>query len=270
MISGHTRVAGLIGSPVGHSRSPAIHNAAYAECGLDWVYVAFPVALGHAAEALDAMRTMDIAGLSVTTPHKDDVARLVDHPTPVVRALGACNTVHRRADGSLDGHSTDGDGLIDAIRHEAGIDVAGRRVAVLGAGGAARSIIEALARHGAADIAVVNRTAAKAEIAAALGGRVGHRGDIIDAEIVINATSVGMGGEGLPIDPRILGSGHLVIDTVYQPLTTPLLAAAADRGSAVLDGLHMLVYQAAHQFRIFTGLEPPIGVMRRAARQVPE
>ena len=273
MISATTRVAGVIGSPVRHSRSPAIHNAAYAACGLDWVYAAFDVPAGGAAGALAAMRSLGIAGLSVTTPHKDDVARLVDVPSPTVVALAACNTVQLLPDGRLAGHTTDGDGLVDALEREADFPIVGRRVAVLGAGGAARSIIEALGRRGVADVAVINRTADKAAVAAALAGavgRAGNRGDIVDAELVINATTLGTGGEGIPVDPRILHSGHLVVDTIYSPLDTPLLVAARERGANTLDGLHMLVYQAAYQFRIFTGFEPPIDVMRQAARAAGE
>ena len=190
MISGSTRLAAVIGSPVRHSLSPALHNAAFAELGLDWVYVALHVEVGRAAAALDAMRVLGLGGLSVTAPHKEDVAAAVDSLDPAAAALRSVNTVVPQTDGTLRGYSTDGAGFVASLA-EAGVEVSGRSVAVLGAGGAARAIIDALGRSGAARIAVVNRTASSAESAAALGGRVGVVGaaaDIRTADIVVNAT----------------------------------------------------------------------------------
>lgn len=266
-VSGATRLAAVIGSPVRHSLSPAIHNAGYDACGLDWVYVALEVAPGRAAEALAGMRALGIAGLSVTMPHKDDVYALVDDRSPAASTMRAVNCV-QLLDGRLVGHNTDGDGFVDSLRLDAGIDPAGLRVAVVGAGGAARSVVEALARAGASDIAVVNRTPARAAEAAALAvgrGRVGDLDDVCSAQLVINATSVGLGTDELSIDRDLIQRGQVVADLVYHPLETALLRAAAERGARTVDGLGMLVHQAARQFSLWTGVEAPVGDMRRAA-----
>lgn len=266
-ISGRTRIAALIGQPVGHSMSPAIHNAAFREVGLDWRYVAFNVSPQGLEGALRAVSALGLGGLAVTMPHKARVAQLVDEPSVAVRALAACNTVIPLADGRLAGENTDGDGLVDSLL--AGqVEVAGRRVVVLGAGGAGRAIAEAIGRTGAGDVAVVNRTVDNAQVAATLAGpagRVGDLTDVADADIIINATSVGMGvGGGFALDPQLLRVNHVVVDAVYQPLITPLLGAAAERGCQTFDGLGMLVFQAARQFRLWTGVEAPLATMRAA------
>jgi shikimate dehydrogenase len=158
LISARTRVAAIIGSPVGHSLSPALHNAGFAAQGLDWVYVAFEVPAGGAAAALDAARLLGLAGLSVTMPHKSDVADLVDELDPAAGALRSVNTVVPIGDGRLKGYSTDGAGFVASLR-AAGVGVRGCSVAVLGAGGAARAIVDSLARGGADSIHIINRSA---------------------------------------------------------------------------------------------------------------
>ena len=267
MISGTTTVAAVIGSPVRHSLSPALHNAAFAASGADWVYTAFEVAPGRAGDALAAMRTLGLGGLSVTMPHKDDVADAVDELDPAAAALHSVNTVVRLADGRLRGHSTDGAGFVASLA-EAGADPMGRRVVVLGAGGAARAVVDALGRAGAAEVVVVNRNADRATTAAALAGpvgRVGSAADVADAELVVNATSVGMGTLELPLDPGMLRAGQVVADLVYHPLETALLAAARAAGARVVDGLGMLVHQAALQQELWLGARPDTAVMRAAA-----
>ena len=256
----------MIGSPIGHSLSPAIHNAAFAAGGLDWVYVAFEVAPGDGARAIDAMRVLGIAGLSVTTPHKLDVAAAVDSLSPAASTLRSVNTVVRSADGELVGHSTDGDGFVASLA-DAGVGVAGAAVTVVGAGAAARSLIDALGRAGAADVVVVNRTASRADEAASLTAvaRVGTAADIPAAAIVVNATSVGFGTDEVPFDPGVLHVGQVVADLVYLPLRTTLLDAASERGCRTVDGLGMLVHQAALQQQLWTGIRPDVAVMREAA-----
>ncbi|MCB0963817.1 MAG: shikimate dehydrogenase, partial [Acidimicrobiales bacterium] len=262
-IGGATRVAAVIGSPVRHSRSPALVNAAFAQLGLDWRFVAFEVAAGEAAAAVAAMRTLGLGGLSVTMPHKADVIAALDRCSPAAAALGAVNCIAWEGD-ELVGHNTDGDGLVRSLAVDHGVEVAGRRCAVLGAGGAARSVVRALADAGASSVAVVNRTEARAVAAAELAGSVGEvspPGAVADAEIVVNATSVGMGaGAGdraaVPIDVGLLGPDHVVVDLVYQPLDTPLLLAAAARGARPVDGLGMLVHQAALAVARWTGEDP--------------
>ena len=271
-ITAGTRVAAVIGSPVRHSLSPALHNAAFAAAGVDWVYTAFEVAPGQAGAALAAMRALGLGGLSVTMPHKDDIAAAVDVLSPSAAALRTANTVVRGADGRLEGHSTDGEGFVASLR-EAGVDPSGAAVAVLGAGGAARSVVDALARAGAASVAVVNRTPAKAAVAAALAGSagvVGAREHVAAADIVVNATSVGMGVvdgavDALPVDPALLHAGQVVADLVYHPLDTALLVAARAAGATTVDGLGMLVHQAALQQQLWLGALPDAAVMRAAA-----
>jgi shikimate dehydrogenase len=268
--SGATRVAAVIGDPIRHSLSPTIHNAAFRALDLDWVYVALPVVVGDVARALDGMRAFGIDGLSVTMPHKDAVATLVDDLDADAAALGAVNCVERR-DGRLIGHNTDGAGFVAAVR-EAGFDPYGRRCVVLGAGGAARAVILALGRAGAAEVVVVNRTLERAEAAVALAGPVGRLGDgtsVGAADLVVNATSVGMGqlderGE-VPCAVDLIGPNHTVADLVMHPLRTPLLRAAAAHGATTIDGLGMLVHQAAAAFEIWTGVAPPIDVMLASA-----
>ena len=269
MISGATRVAAVIGSPVRHSLSPALHNAAFAQLGLDWVYVALHVESGDAQRAVDAMRVLGLGGMSVTMPHKEAVALAVDELDPAASALRSVNTVVPRSGGALVGHSTDGAGFVASLA-AAGHQVAGRTVCLLGAGAAARAISDALARAGAARVAVVNRTASSAEAAAELAGRVGTVGsarDAHDADIVVNATSVGMGTDALPCDAALLRPGQVVADIVYHPRDTALLRAAAAIGAATVDGLGMLVHQAVLQQRLWHGATPDPAVMTAAAER---
>jgi shikimate dehydrogenase len=263
-----TRVAGVIGAPVRHSLSPAIHNAGYAEAGLDWVYLAFEVAPGEVPGALAGMRALGLAGLSVTTPHKDAAWAGVDERSPSAEVMRAVNCVQLTEHGRLVGHNTDGDGFVDSLRRDAGVDPAGLRVVVLGAGGAARSVVEALGRAGVSDLAVVNRTEASAGQAARLApgtGRVGTVAAVVEADLLINATSVGLGTDALPIDPGALHARLVVADLVYHPRHTALLRAAEAAGARTLDGLGMLIHQAARQFFIWTGVEAPATAMRAAA-----
>ena len=259
-------IAGVIGSPVAHSLSPAIHNAAFRAAGLDWVYVAFDVAPGRAHAALDATRVLGLRGLSVTTPHKEEVATSVDALAPAAAALHSVNTVVGTDSGCLVGHSTDGDGGVAALS-AAGVEVSGAAIVVVGAGAAGRSVVDALGRSGARDIAVVNRTAARAEQATRLtaAARVGSAADIAAADVVINATSVGFGTDELPFDPALLRPEQAVADLVYHPLDTALLRAASGRGCVVVDGLAMLIHQAVLQEELWMGHHPDPGVMRDAA-----
>ena len=267
MITGSTRLAAVIGDPVRHSLSPAIHNAAFAATGLDWVYVALPVRPGEVERALDGMRALGLGGMNVTMPHKEAVHDAVDVLDESAAALRTVNTVVPLPDGRLAGYTTDGGGFVDSLR-AAGVEVAGMRVVVLGAGGAARAVIDALARVGAADIAVVNRSPERAAAASALAGstgRIGSLDDVASAALLVNATSVGMGTDEVPLDPSVLHGDLVVADLVYHPLETALLRAARARRATAVDGLGMLVHQAARSFRLWTGVDPPTGVMRDAA-----
>lgn len=266
-ITGRTRLAAVIGSPVAHSLSPALHNAAFESAGLDWRFVAFEVAPGRGAKAVEAMVTLGIAALAVTAPHKRDVAAAVDEVDEAAAALESVNTVVLRPDGTTYGASTDGAGFVASLR-AGGVDPAGMRAVVIGAGGAARSIVDALGRSGVADIAIVNRTPDTAAAAAALArvARVGTIDDVSSADLVVNATPVGMGGDGrLPVDPERLTAGQVVADIVYHPLDTPLLQAARRIGARTVDGLGMLVHQAALQQQLWTGVVADVEVLRAAA-----
>lgn len=266
MITGATRLAAVIGSPVRHSLSPALHNAAFDSAGLDWRMVAFDVAPGEGAAAVAAMRTLGIGGLAVTTPHKTDVAAAVDEVDPAASALRSVNTVVLRDDGSTLGASTDGAGFVDSLRAD-GVDVEQARLVVLGAGGAARSIVDALGRAGAVEIVIVNRDRQRAAEAASLAAvaRVGTPDDIADTDVLVNATSVGMGGDESPVDARHLRADLVVVEIVYHPLDTALLRAARAAGAHAIDGLGMLVHQAVRQQELWTGVRPDSGVLRAAA-----
>jgi shikimate dehydrogenase len=264
------RLAALIGSPVGHSLSPVIHQAAFDAAGTGWTYAAFDVPPGRADDALAAMRVLGIAGLSVTTPHKEQVAACVDGLAPAAAALHSVNTVVVEDDRRLVGHSTDGHGFLAAL-HADGVDVCGLRIAVLGAGAAARSLVAALDHAGAAAIVVVNRTPGTiADVvglapltARAAGADVEE--ELASAELIINATSVGFDSDDVPLDPAVLHPEHLVADLVYHPLDTALLRAARASGARTFDGLGMLVHQAALQQQLWLGCLPDVTVMRAAA-----
>lgn len=262
-----TRLAAVIGSPVAHSLSPAIHNAAFAALGLPWTYLAFEVAPGRVAQAVRGMRALaGFDGMSVTAPHKLAAANEVDGLSPDAMALGVVNTVVRQPDGRLRGESTDGPGLLASLV-DSGFDPVGRRCVVIGAGGAARAITRSLARSGAAEVMVVNRTRENAIRTCAFAGAVGRVGepqDVVNAELVVNATPLGMiGGDDdrLVLDPAHLREGQLVVDLVYDPPLTPFLQAARDRGATAVNGLGMLVHQAALQFSLWTGEDAPLGAM---------
>jgi shikimate dehydrogenase len=265
MITGSTRVVGIIGDPVGHSRSPAMHNAAFDALGLDWVYVAFPVPRGQGAAAVQAVATLGLAGLNVTMPHKADAAAACDDLSSEAAALGAVNTVVNM-DGTLAGHSTDGDGFLRALDDE-GITVAGRRAVVLGSGGAGRAITHALGRVGAHVTVAARRPEAARSAAALAPGGVAVGVDELAVEsfdVVVNATPLGMEGQPPPFDTDRLHAGQFVFDTVY-PVETPLLREARARGLRAAGGLDMLVHQGALSFSLWTGVAPPLELMRAAA-----
>ncbi|HEV8627436.1 MAG TPA: shikimate dehydrogenase [Acidimicrobiia bacterium] len=290
-LSGHTRVVGVIGDPVTHSLSPTLHNAAFEALGLDWVYVAFPVPRGRGADAVAAVPALGLAGLNVTMPHKEDVAGACHELTADAAALRSVNTVVALPDGRTLGDSTDGPGFLDALADEA-IGVAGQPVLVLGAGGAARAVVLALGRAGA-DVTVAARRPQAADSAAALapGARAIALGalavpnalssagpspigeppsaalavDPAAFSVLVNATPLGMsGGDPLPVRPASLHAGQAVVDLVYHPADTPLLTAARAQGAVAVNGLGMLLHQAARSFTQWTGQPAPLEAMRAA------
>lgn len=271
-ISANTQVVAVIGDPIAHSLSPTIHNAGFSARRLDWVCVAFPVGAGDAVAAAAAVRSLGLRGMSVTMPHKSEIAAGMDHLSDAARALGSVNCVIRR-DGELLGDNTDGAGFLGGLREDFDMEPSGADCVVLGAGGAARAVVLALADAGARSVRVVNRTRANAERAAALAGvvgSVGAPGDVAGADLVVNATPVGMGdvggGDDVPVDARLLRPGQVVAELVYHPATTPLMAAATAAGARTANGVSMLVHQAGAAFTLWTGEPAPIAEMGAAAR----
>jgi len=270
VIRSRERVA-VVGHPVSHSLSPAIHNAAFAAAGLDWEMVAEDVAPEDGPGLVAAARGRGLRGLAVTMPHKVVVAESVDSLDLAAAALRSVNTVVF-SDGASRGLSTDGDGFVDSLR-AAGHDPAGAVVTLIGAGAAARSIVDGLGRAGVARVLISNRTPAAAEEAARLAPMAevvesgGAGSAIAGADIVVNTTSVGMGADSrsCPIEPSSLAAGQVVVDIVYHPLETALLRAAAERGAATVDGLGMLVHQACRQQVAWTGIAPDPVALRAAA-----
>lgn len=265
MITGATTLAAVIGSPVRHSRSPSIHNAAFAALDLDWVYVALEVAPGRGFDAVRALPTLGIAGVNVTMPHKADAARACDELTDAAAGLQSVNTVVVRPDGSVLGDSTDGEGFLRSLA-DTGLDPREQSVLVLGAGGAALAVAAALVGRGAHVSVAARRAGAASELAERVPGVAvaGWPGDRpVDAGVVVNATPIGMGEDPTaPFEPR---AGQWVIDLVYHPSETPLLARAQSVGAYPVGGIGMLVHQAALSFERWTGRPAPLAVMRNAA-----
>lgn len=268
-LSAATSVVAVIGDPIAHSLSPVIHNAGFAEAGLDWVCVALPVRGGSAPAAAAGIRALGLRGVSVTMPHKSDMVAEMDELTPVAAALSSVNCVIPR-DGRLVGDNTDGAGFLAGLREDFAWEPAGRRCMVLGAGGAARAVVLALADAGASSVVVVNRTPERARLAVALAGPVGSvgvPGDLDDVDLIVNATPVGMGdAAGLPLDPARLSADQIVAELVYHPAVTPLMEAAAAQGCRTSNGTSMLVHQAAAAFERWTGVTAPVEAMAAAAR----
>lgn len=269
-----TRVYGVLGWPVAHSRSPAMLNAAFAAAGVDASYVRFPVAPDALADAVRGLRALGIAGANVTVPHKTSVLPLLDSVDDAARAIGAVNTVVRGEDGRLHGLNTDADGLVRALV-EAGARLEGARALVLGAGGAARAAIYGLAGAGAeVTVAARRQEAARAlwHDALSLSDDTGLRTALTRADVVVHATSATLLGDDdratrlflaqLPLEA--LRPGTLITDLVYTPRDTALLRAARAHGARTLDGTAMLLHQGALAFERWTGLPAPLEAMRAA------
>jgi shikimate dehydrogenase len=267
VVSGATRVTGIIGWPVAHSLSPAMHNAAFGALGLDWAYVAFPVAPERVREAIRGLAAAGVAGLNVTIPHKQAVLDDCSAVSDAVAAIGAANTLVPDGAGGWRAENTDAAGFLRALDEAAPLELDGASALVIGAGGAARAVVFALRQRGAR-VRVANRTRANA---AALGDPIEFSRPALEeaaaqSALVVNCTSLGLHDDGvpgvLPIDA--LGPDRVVVDVVYRPGGTAWLGAAEARGARCVDGLGMLLHQGAAAFAQWTGQEPPIGVMRDA------
>jgi 3-dehydroquinate dehydratase / shikimate dehydrogenase len=264
-ISATTRVYGLLGSDVLRSLSPAIHNRAFAELGVDAVYV--PLQAESLQGFLQALPDLGLSGFSVTRPYKQSILPQLAACEEDAARAGSVNTVVVCADGTLAGSSTDGDGvLLPLVRRT---DLARKRVALLGAGGAARAAARALVRAGACVTVLARRPEQAEEVAAAAGCAHAPLDAFaaFDWDVLLNATPVGSGAlpGALPVPRELLRPGTIVFDMVYEPAETPLLAAAAARGCETIGGVEMLVAQAVGQLRAWTGQEPPVAAMTEAA-----
>ena len=282
-INSNTKLAAIIGNPVAQSLSPTIHNAVFRALDIDWLYLAFLVESNQLQRALEALPALGIVGLSVTMPHKNEVARIVSEigeVDEIVCKTKSANTVMLRADKSLFATNTDGQGCCNAIEMTANVKIAGSQVVVIGAGGTASAVVYSLLKNGAKEVVVFNRTVDRARVLTQMIGgscRVIELNELPDevrqAQIIVNTTPVGFNPSGvasvesnsMPIDARLINSKHLVVDAVYRPLTTPLLAAAQKVGAKTVDGLEMLVHQAALQQQVWLGRSGETKLMRDAA-----
>lgn len=260
------QVFGLIGNPVGHSVSPPMHEAAYEQLDMDARYVTFeptPDALGT---AVDGASALGVSGLNVTIPFKEDVLPLVD-PDPLAERIGAVNTID--FDGEPTGHNTDAAGVTRALTHH-DVALSGTAV-VVGAGGAGRAASFALADEDI-DVHIANRTVSRAEeLAEAVPGATAHAleelGDLLsEADLLVNATSVGMESDETPVPKSALHGGLAVLDAVYTPLETRLLREAEEVGATTVDGAWMLLYQGVEAFELWTDREAPVERMNDALR----
>lgn len=262
---------GILGWPVGHSLSPAIHGAAFRAVGLDWAYLRFEVEPAALPAAVAGLRALGAVGANVTMPHKETVVELLDDVSGDARSIGAVNTIQRVGD-RLIGHNTDIDGFARMVTEDAGLDLSGTRCIVLGAGGAARAVVRGLERLHAGRVTVAARRVeqAQAVVSVAIGLETNALGweeattSLGGFDVIVNATPQGMRGESF-IPHEALSPSHVVLDLVYDPPSTPLIEAARAAGARAWSGMGMLVHQAAASFRIWTGSEPPVEVMSAAA-----
>ena len=279
LVRGNTRVVGVFGFPVEHSLSPAMHNAAFAALRLSFIYVPFPVSPDALGSAIRSLPALGIVGVNLTIPHKENVLPFLDAITDEAREVGAVNTVHC-VEGRLLGDNTDGRGFYEPL-HELGLSLSGRQAVVLGAGGAARSVVFRLLREGA-NVVLTNRTLDRAERLAQDAAEAGYSAQvrvvdgksekelgnaIAGAELLVHTTRVGMHPTPDAMPPVPLEAFHpnlLVYDLVYNPVETRLIQEARRRGCRTLTGVKMLVYQGAAAFERWTGLWPPTELMEAA------
>jgi shikimate dehydrogenase len=281
-IRGSTRVTGVLGFPVAHSLSPLMHNAAFAALGLDFVYLPFEVRPEDLAQAVAGLRALQVAGVNVTIPHKVAIVRLLDSLSREAELTGAVNTVVRTREGRLIGYNTDGAGFLAALREEADMQPDGLRALIVGAGGAGRAVALSLGLGGALSVTITNRTPKRAEaLSAELAAKVrasafrpvaftpeALRPVLAAVDLVVNCTAVGMKGESfdVPLPLEALPTHAVVADVVYLSGGTPLLREATRLGRRCFGGLGMLVHQGAIAQELWTGVRPPVSLLREATR----
>lgn len=279
-ITGHTRLACLLGDPVEHSISPAMHNEAFRQLGIDCTYLAFRVGTDHLAQVVESLRSMNVLGFNLTMPDKNLICELCDELSPAAVIGGAVNTVVNR-NGKLIGHTTDGIGFMDACK-AAGFDIIGKKMTLLGAGGAARAILIQAALDGVREISVFSRKNSKWEQAEELIEKLRQRTDCVlnhfdyedpavlkreirDSAILVNGTSVGMAPNTDATMVEDISCFHpelMVYDVIYNPEETKLLRMAREAGCRTANGLYMLLYQGAAAFKIWTGQDMPVELIK--------
>lgn len=281
-ISGETRLGGLLGSPVAHSLSPAMHNMCFREMNIDFVYLAFDVPQPQIRETVHVLRNVNTYGFNLTMPDKVAVMECLDDCSRAAEMIGAVNTVVNE-DGRLIGHNTDGIGYVESARHQ-GFEPSGKEITLLGAGGAALAAAVQLALDGAEKLHISNRRSrswnAAREMVDKINRETSCRADLTDLEdagelakrigssdLLVNATSVGMApheDESPLKDVSLLRPELVVSDIIYHPRQTLLLRSASERGCRTFNGMDMLLYQGAAAFRLWTGREMPVERVRRA------
>ena len=279
VISGKTKVCGVIGDPIEHTMSPVMQNTAFSQLGLDYVYVAFRVKGEVLGEAIGGMRGFGIAGLNVTIPHKVAVIPFLDELDPLAKKIGAVNTITNN-DGVLKGYNTDAMGFLRTLL-DRGVKPEGKNIVILGAGGASKALSFILAENGA-NLSILNRRE-ELDWAENLARQISHTfrkevparelneanlaAMLEKANVLVNATSVGMipNTSGTPVSARLLRPELVVFDIVYNPTETRLLREAAQAGAKTIGGLTMLAWQGALAFEMWTGNRAPVELMEKEA-----
>jgi shikimate dehydrogenase len=274
-INAATRLCAVFGSPIRHSASPAMHNAAFAELGLNWRYLAFEVDPKNLRTAIEGARAMNFAGLNLTVPHKLLAVDMVDELDASAKTWGAVNTI-KFENGRAIGFNTDADAIVTSLREDLKIELLGKKVLLLGAGGAGRTAALKLAAEKVGELFLVNRTRSKAED---IANEIKKQFPVLKVsvdypqgkmDLVLNATSLGLKpDDASPVDEKLfpLKNAGAVYDMIYRPAETPLLAAAKKAGCKTANGLGMLLHQGAKAFEIWTGKPAPLAVMRRALEE---
>ena len=279
-ITGHTRLTGLLGSPVSHSISPMMHNEGFEQLGLDYVYLAFDVPVDKLSSVVDSFRAMNVRGFNLTMPHKNEMCALCDFLSPAAEIIGAVNTVVNE-NGQLIGHNTDGIGYMRALK-DAGFNITGKKMTILGAGGAATSIFVQAALDDVSEISIFSRRSRFYERAKQIIQDLSERTsckislydfdnpeilkrEIFESAILVNGTSVGMApntDQSLIPDKSFFHKDLIVSDVIYNPRETKLLKMAREAGCHTQNGLYMLMYQGAQAFKLWTGEEMPIQIIK--------
>lgn len=277
-----TKLVILLGNPLGHSVSPAMHNRVFERLGLDYCYMPVEVTEPNLGTVFSGLTRMNVAGFNVTIPHKINIIKYLNELDPLAATIGAVNTITVK-DGKTKGYNTDGEGFIRSFEEETKISVKGKRFFLLGCGGGARAIAMTLAFHGAKKLYMHNRTIAKANnLANEINNKIrfctevvqqspdSQKNALTDCDVLINTTSLGMHPQDdvLPVDESLIEPHLIVADIVYNPLMTKLLRTAQAKGCTIAPGLGMLIYQGAAAFKLFTGVDPLVEEMSEVAHSL--